>query len=88
MAGATSALFVLDIKGRCLISRDYRGGISAVQAEKFFSKLLEKEVNLRVILNLEGLNGLGNVLGLLNCEMGSNQKKKKDDHLCSCIRIF
>lgn len=43
MAGATSALFFLDIKGRCLISRDYRGDISAVQAEKFFAKLLEKE---------------------------------------------
>lgn len=43
MAGATSALYVLDIKGRCLISRDYRGDISTAQAEKFFSKLLEKE---------------------------------------------
>ncbi|KAI3454447.1 hypothetical protein Pfo_011110 [Paulownia fortunei] len=43
MAGATSALFVLDIKGRCLISRDYRGHVSAAQVEKFFSKLLEKE---------------------------------------------
>ncbi|PIN21191.1 Adaptor complexes medium subunit family [Handroanthus impetiginosus] len=43
MAGAASALFVLDIKGRCLISRDYRGAVSAGQVEKFFSKLLEKE---------------------------------------------
>lgn len=44
MAGATSALFLLDMKGRCLISRDYRGDVSAQQVEKFFSKLLEKEV--------------------------------------------
>ena len=44
MAGAVSALFLLDIKGRVLISRDYRGDVSAVQAEKFFTKLIEKEV--------------------------------------------
>ncbi|KAK4394782.1 AP-1 complex subunit mu-2 [Sesamum angolense] len=46
MAGATSALYILDIKGRCLISRDYRGQVSAAQVEKFFSKLLEKEYEL------------------------------------------
>lgn len=44
MTSATSALYVLDIKGRCLISRDYRGDVTTAQAEKFFSKLLEKEV--------------------------------------------
>ncbi|KVH98196.1 hypothetical protein Ccrd_023593 [Cynara cardunculus var. scolymus] len=44
MAGAVSALFILDIKGRCLISRHYRGDISSVEAERFFTKLLEKEV--------------------------------------------
>ncbi|KAK3001990.1 hypothetical protein RJ639_021573 [Escallonia herrerae] len=43
MAGATSALFILDIKGRCLISRNYRGDVTSVQAERFFTKLLEKE---------------------------------------------
>lgn len=41
---ATSALFVLDIKGRCLISRDYRGNVSTAEVERFFSKHLEKEV--------------------------------------------
>ncbi|MCD7463857.1 AP-1 complex subunit mu-1 [Datura stramonium] len=46
MAGAASALFLLDMKGRCLISRDYRGDISAQQVEKFFTKLLEKEGDL------------------------------------------
>ncbi|XP_055832816.1 AP-1 complex subunit mu-2-like [Solanum dulcamara] len=46
MAGATSALFLLDMKGRCLISRDYRGDVSAQQVEKFFTKLLEKEDDL------------------------------------------
>ncbi|CAL9064724.1 unnamed protein product [Musa banksii] len=43
MAGAVSALFLLDIKGRILIWRDYRGDVSAVQAERFFTKLIEKE---------------------------------------------
>ncbi|KAA8542267.1 hypothetical protein F0562_023597 [Nyssa sinensis] len=43
MAGAVSVLFILDIKGRCLIGRDYRGDVTAAQAERFFSKLLEKE---------------------------------------------
>ncbi|RRT66010.1 hypothetical protein BHE74_00003674 [Ensete ventricosum] len=44
MAGAVSALFLLDIKGRVLIWRDYRGDVSAVQAERFFTKLIETEV--------------------------------------------
>ncbi|KAK6160211.1 hypothetical protein DH2020_003592 [Rehmannia glutinosa] len=43
MAGAASALFLLDIKGRVLVWRDYRGDVTAVQAERFFSKLIEKE---------------------------------------------
>lgn len=44
MAGAVSALFLLDIKGRVLIWRDYRGDVSAVQAERFFTKLIEKVI--------------------------------------------
>ena len=44
MAGAASALFLLDIKGRVPIWRDYRGDVTASQAERFFSKLIEKEV--------------------------------------------
>ncbi|KAG5240787.1 AP-1 complex [Salix suchowensis] len=43
MAGAASALFLLDIKGRVLVWRDYRGDVSAVQAERFFTKFIEKE---------------------------------------------
>lgn len=46
MAGAASALFLLDIKGRVLVWRDYRGDVSAAQAERFFTKLIEKEVPL------------------------------------------
>ncbi|XP_050872310.1 AP-1 complex subunit mu-2 isoform X1 [Lathyrus oleraceus] len=43
MSGAASALFLLDIKGRVLIWRDYRGDVTAVEAERFFTKLIEKE---------------------------------------------
>lgn len=43
MAGAVSALFLLDVKGRVLIWRDYRGEITAIEAERFFTKLVEKE---------------------------------------------
>lgn len=45
MAGAVSALFLLDIKGRVLIWRDYRGDVTAIEAERFFTKLIEKEVH-------------------------------------------
>ena len=44
MAGAASALFLLDIKGRVLVWRDYRGDVTAAQAERFFTKLIETEV--------------------------------------------
>ncbi|KAK6249570.1 hypothetical protein SCA6_003575 [Theobroma cacao] len=43
MAGAASALFLLDIKGRVLIWRDYRGDVPAAEAERFFTKLIEKQ---------------------------------------------
>jgi AP-1 complex subunit mu len=46
MAGAASALFLLDIKGHVLIWRDYRGDVTAAQAERFFIKHLEKEVHV------------------------------------------
>ncbi|KAL5715778.1 AP-1 complex subunit mu-2 [Ranunculus cassubicifolius] len=44
MSGAASTLFLLDIKGRVLVWRDYRGDVTALQAEKMFTKLIEKEV--------------------------------------------
>ncbi|XP_024529599.1 AP-1 complex subunit mu-2 [Selaginella moellendorffii] len=43
MAGAASALFLLDMKGRVLVWRDYRGDVSAAQAERFFAKIQEGE---------------------------------------------
>ncbi|KAK9669486.1 hypothetical protein RND81_13G134000 [Saponaria officinalis] len=43
MAGAASALFLLDVKGRVLLWRDFRGDVTAVEAERFFTKLVETE---------------------------------------------
>ncbi|KAK4370818.1 hypothetical protein RND71_010293 [Anisodus tanguticus] len=54
MAGATSVMFLLDMKGRCLISHDYRGDVTAQQVEKFFTKILEKEVRDIVFLVVHG----------------------------------
>ncbi|KAL8106343.1 hypothetical protein AgCh_029938 [Apium graveolens] len=43
MAGAASALFILDIIGRILVRHDYRGDVSASQAEKSFANLIDKQ---------------------------------------------
>ncbi|CAM6121336.1 unnamed protein product [Calypogeia fissa] len=45
MSGAASAVFLLDIKGRVLVWRDYRGDVTSAQAERFFSKLMDGEVD-------------------------------------------
>lgn len=45
MSGAASAVYILDMKGRVLIWRDYRGDVPASAAEKFFSKLMEGEAD-------------------------------------------
>jgi AP-1 complex subunit mu len=45
MTGAASAVFLLDMKGRVLVWRDYRGDVTSGQAERFFSKLMDGEVD-------------------------------------------
>lgn len=40
---SVSALFLLDVKGRPLIYRDYRGDVSTKAAEKFIQKINELE---------------------------------------------
>lgn len=40
---AISALFLLDVKGRPLIYRDYRGDVSTRAAEKFIQRIHELE---------------------------------------------
>ncbi|KAF5833389.1 Mu1-adaptin [Dunaliella salina] len=43
MSGAVSALFFLDVKGRVILHRDYRGDVSPKVAERFMNKLNELE---------------------------------------------
>lgn len=40
---AISSLFILDVKGRVIINRDYRGDVSPKCAERFMAKLTELE---------------------------------------------
>jgi AP-1 complex subunit mu len=57
-AMAISALFFLDVKGRVIIHRDYRGDISTKYAEKFMSKINEYEESgkLTPVLHDDGIN--------------------------------
>eukprot|EP01100_Stratorugosa_tubuloviscum_P007343 TRINITY_DN305_c7_g1_i1.p1 TRINITY_DN305_c7_g1~~TRINITY_DN305_c7_g1_i1.p1 ORF type:complete len:458 (+),score=179.70 TRINITY_DN305_c7_g1_i1:100-1374(+) len=56
MAGL-SALFILDSKGKLLISRNYRGDVPTNIAEKFMNKLLEEEeeVNIKPVVEEDGI---------------------------------
>ncbi|MEW5299053.1 MAG: hypothetical protein WDW36_002103 [Sanguina aurantia] len=42
---AVSAIFFLDVKGRVIVFRDYRGDVSPKYAEKFMAKINEMEEN-------------------------------------------
>lgn len=55
-----SAVFVLDVKGKILISRNYRGDIPMTAVEKFMPLLLaaEEEDNLTPILSTQGIHYL------------------------------
>jgi AP-1 complex subunit mu len=56
MASGLSALYILDLKGKILICRDYRGDVSTKSAGKFVSKLLdEEELNVKPITELDGV---------------------------------
>lgn len=59
MSGAASALFFLDIKGRVLVWRDYRGDVTAAQAEKCFTKLIDKEVYFQKYLQCLSFSAFG-----------------------------
>lgn len=39
----TSALFILDLKGKVIISRNYRGDVDMTVVEKFLPLVMEKE---------------------------------------------
>lgn len=53
-----SAIFFLDVKGRVIVYRDYRGDISPKQAERFINKLNELEENSKLtpVICDEGVN--------------------------------
>ena len=51
-----SSLFFLDLKGKILISRDYRGDISASHAEEFIELLSEREIALEMTTAAGGDN--------------------------------
>lgn len=42
-AMAASALFILDLKGRVILSRDYRGDVAPKLVERFISRVNELE---------------------------------------------
>ncbi len=48
IAGAISAIVVFDIKGRVILSRDYRGDVEMKVAERFLAKVNELEEAGRV----------------------------------------
>jgi len=54
---AASAVFVLDSKGKILISRNYRGDVPMSVASRFISKQLEEdEMNVKPIIEEEGVS--------------------------------
>ena len=58
-----SSLFFLDLKGKILISRDYRGDISPSYAESFIELLNEREIKMEFDNNLGGNGGSSNSSG-------------------------
>ena len=46
---ATSAIFILDLKGRVILSRDYRGDVPAKCVDRFIAKLGELEEQGKVL---------------------------------------
>lgn len=55
---AVSAVYILDLKGKVIISRDYRGDVKPSTAEKFVGKLneLEEAGKLSPVLCDEGVS--------------------------------
>ncbi|KAL6074231.1 AP-1 adaptor complex mu subunit Apm1 [Balamuthia mandrillaris] len=52
-----SAVFILDLKGKVLMSRDYRGDTSSNVADRFMTLLLkEEDINVKPIFYDDGIN--------------------------------
>eukprot|EP00003_Mantamonas_plastica_P007373 TRINITY_DN1618_c0_g3_i3.p1 TRINITY_DN1618_c0_g3~~TRINITY_DN1618_c0_g3_i3.p1 ORF type:complete len:168 (+),score=15.26 TRINITY_DN1618_c0_g3_i3:30-506(+) len=51
-----SAVFILDLSGKLLICRDYRGDVKLNMAERFVQKILdEDEVDVKPVMNEDGI---------------------------------
>jgi AP-1 complex subunit mu len=55
---AVSAIFFLDVKGRVIIYRDYRGDVSPKHAERFITKVneLEESGTLTPVIHDDGVS--------------------------------
>ena len=51
-----SAVFILDQKGKILISRNYRGDVPMSCAERFIAKIMEEEdLNIKPVIEEDGI---------------------------------
>lgn len=57
---AASAIYILDQKGKLLISRNFRGDVPLSIAERFIQRLLEEEeeVNVKPVIEEDGVSFL------------------------------
>jgi AP-1 complex subunit mu len=57
MAAGCSAIFILDLKGKILISRNYRGDVPMSSAQRFINHLMEEEdTNIKPVLEEDGIS--------------------------------
>jgi hypothetical protein len=83
-----SALYILDLKGKIIISRDYRGDISINYVERFVTKILEEEESsLKPIFEEDGVSYIyikhNNLYG--NWDAQSTLKARRETH---CVFHF
>jgi len=88
-----SSLFFLDLKGKILISRDYRGDISTRHAEEFIELLAERELELDTSTG-NGSGGICNVQppifhkdGISYCYIKHNNLYRKNERRVS-IKVY
>jgi AP-1 complex subunit mu len=76
---SASAVFILDSKGRVLISRNYRGDIPMSSAARFASFLLTAdEATLLPVIHDEGVSYINVKHNNLYCQ--SKKQKKSNTH--------
>ena len=54
---ATHSLYILDLKGKVIISRHYRSDLPANDPQRFIARIMEEdEVNVKPVIQDEGLS--------------------------------